>query len=356
MTFLAPQSQAWNDGYSVSYNGQNLTASASDNQNNYEFEVEFTVVENAELVFNINGIEDYPGHKHVDINGPRFEVVEHAPHTHSGRMMLSAKRQNANAPLTLRAQNEATHPEAPTGKKYVKDSAWSETVVLNTGNNWKDTTTLKDLPATDEEGNKYYYYVAFVQESGVPEGTVCSIDLDGEDILLIGKDLNNSETLSVTNTLTGSLKITKEVTVNQAEVTDHTKVCPADGTYTFTITKDGTPIDQSPVELTVTKGVAISTVVDSLTPGTYRVTETQPTNGAELDKINGTETEQNYFDIVVQAGQTGNNAPNVTFTNNIVDTEIKVIKVEKDTQTPLHGAKFKLTRVDDRGNEISTAG
>jgi len=355
MTFQVPQNQVYDtDGtYDVTYNGQSLTPSKSNVQSNYEFEVEFIVAENAELVFRVNGISP---NKNVTISGPRFEVVNHAPHTHSGRMMLSAKRPNTNTPLTLGAQNEATHPEAPTGKKYVKDSAWSETVVLNTGNNWKDTTTLKDLPATDEEGNKYYYYVASVQESGVPEGTVCSIDLDGEDILLIGKDLNNSETLSVTNTLTGSLKITKEVTVNRAGVTDHTKACPADGTYTFTITKDGIPIDQSPVELTVTKGVAISTVVDSLTPGTYRVTETQPTNGAELDKINGTETAQNYFDIVVQAGQTGNNAPNVTFTNNIVDTEIKVIKVEKDTQTHLHGAKFKLTRVDDRGNEISTAG
>ena len=354
MTFLAPQSEAWDNNYSVSYNGQTLSASVANSQNNYEFEVEFTVVDNAELVFSINGRENQWHQKNVNINGPRFEVIEHAPHTHSGRMMLSAKR--ANAPVSRSAQNTAKHPEAPEGKKYVKDSTWSKTVVLNSGNNWIDNTTLKDLPATDDEGNKYYYYVASVDETGVPEGTVCNIDLDGEDILLIGQGMNTNGTLSATNTLPGSLKITKEVTVNRVAVTDHSKACPADGIYTFTITKDGTPIDDSPVEITITNGVASTTEVDSLPPGTYRVTETQLPNGTELDKINGTETAQNYFDIVVQAGQTGNNAPNVTFTNNIVDTKIKVIKVKKDTQIALPGAKFKLTRVNDEGNAISTEG
>ena len=353
MTFLAPQSQAWNNNYSVSYNGQTLSASVAENQTNYEFEVEFTVVDNAELVFKINGREGMGG-KYVNIDGPRFEVVEHAPHTHSGRMMLSARQQNGQ--LTRSAQNEAKHPEAPEGKKYIKDSTWSATVVLNSGNNWIDNDTLKDLPATDEEGNKYYYYVASVDETGVPEGTVCNIDLDGENLYLVGQDLHAGGTLSATNTLPGSLKITKEVTVNRVTVTDHTKASPADGTYTFTITKDGSPIDDSQVEITITNGRASSTEIDSLTPGTYRVTETPPTNGAELDKINGTETTQNYFDIVVQAGQTGTNAPNVTFTNNIVDTKINVVKVKKGTEIPIAGAKFKLTRVDDDGYVITTAG
>ena len=358
MTFKIPQSQVYNTNgtYDVSYNGQSLTASVSNVQTNYEFEVEFTVVENAELVFRVNGIPDYSGNKNVTIDGPRFEVIEHAPHIYSNKMMLSAKRPNASASLSRSAQISATHPEAPEGKKYVKDSTWSKTVELNSGKNWKDNTTLKDLPATDDEGNKYYYYVASVQESGVPEGTVCSIDLDGENILLIGKDLNSGETLSVTNTLTGSLKITKEVTVNRTTVTDHSKACPADGKYTFTITKDGSPIDQSPVEITITNGVAKTTEVENLLPGTYRVTENQQPNGTELDKINGTEAAQNYFDIVVQTGKTGDTAPNVTFTNNIVDTKIKVVKVDQETQNPLPGAKFKLTRVDERGNEISTAG
>ena len=144
--------------------------------------------------------------------------------------------------------------------------------------------------------------------------------------------------------------------MNRTAVTDHSKACPADGTYTFIITKDGTPIDDSPVEITITNGVMSSIEVDSLPPGTYRVAETQLPNGTELDKINGTETAQNYFDIVVQAGQTGTNAPNVTFTNNIVDTKIKVTKVEKDTQIPVPGAKFKLTRVDEGGNTITTEG
>ena len=354
MTFLAPQSQAWNNDYSVSYNGQTLSASVAENQTNYEFEVEFTVVDNAELVFKINGRQGMGGGKYVNIDGPRFEVIEHAPHIYSGRMMLSGRRQNGQ--LTRSAQNEAPHPEAPEGKKYVKDSVWSETVVLNSGNNWEDNETLKDLPATDEEGNKYYYYVASMTESGIPEGTVCNIDLDGENLYLVGQDLHADGTLSATNTLPGSLRITKEVTVNRATVTDHSKACPADGTYTFTITKDGTPIDESPVEITITNGVAKSIEVDTLPPGTYRVTETQLPNGTELDKINGTETTQNYFEIVVEAGKTGTNAPNVTFTNNIVDTKINVVKVKKGTEIALVGAKFRLTRVDEGGYEITAAG
>lgn len=355
MTFQIPQGQVYdtNGNYDVSYNGQTLTPSKSNVQSNYEFEVEFTVVENAELVFRVNGVDLS---KNVTIYGPRFEVIEHAPHTHSGRMMLFAKRPTAAAPLARNAQNEATHSEAPEGKKYVKDSDWSATVTLNSNNNWEDNDTLKDLPATDNEGNKYYYYVDSVNETGAPEGTICNIDLDGESLYLVGQDLHPDGTLSVTNILTGSLKITKKVTVNRAEVTDHSKASPADGTYSFTITKDGEPIDGSPIEITITNGVVESTEVENLSPGTYRVTETQPTNGATLDKINEETTTQNYFDIVVQAGKTGNNAPNVTFTNNIVDTKIKVIKVEKDTETPVPGAKFKLTRVDDEGHDITTPG
>ncbi len=345
MTFQVPQNSVWDD-FEVSYGGSSLTGSRSNVQNNYEFSVQFVVRDNAELNYKVNKNKG----NNMPITGPVFEPIGREATRSANRMTFSARKAAANSAQTINVQNEAKHPEAPEGKKYVKDSTWSETVVLNSGNNWRDEITLKDLPATDDEGNLFYYYVESVVETGLPEGTVCDIDLDGKDLLLIGQDQNADKTLSVTNTLPGSLKITKEVTVNRTAVTDHTKSCPADGKYTFKLTKKDDADFEEQTEITITNGKAVTNEIKGLSPGTYIVTEVEPTNGTELDKINGLETAVYSAELEVQAGKTGDNAPNVTFTNNIVDTKIKVIKVEKGTENPVPGAKFTLTRVGDDGN------
>ena len=356
MSFEVPQGKSELDG--VTYNGQTLNGNKTNNPNEkLEYSVEFTVANNATLDYSINVYNT----KQIDISGPYFEVVGTANNNavspnQAPRNIKNALRAPSNN-AQVDASNTAAHPDAPEGKKYVKDTAWSQKVTLNSGNNWQDNTTLKNLPECDEEGNTYYYYVASVHETGVREGTSCSIDLDNGKQLLIGDDLNSGSNLSVTNKQTGSLKITKDVTVNASLVTDHTKASPADGTYTFEITKKGdASFTKRTVELTVTNGVAATEEIDELEPGVYTVTELKPENGSEISSINGTPTQLYSAEIEVKAGMTGTTAASLTFVNNIVDTRLKVIKVKKGTTEPISGAVFSLTKVDEEGRQITTQG
>ena len=360
MSFQVPMNTQ-NDGtqyHGVWFNGQELTGNTSNLPNGkLEYNVEFTVADNAQLDYSINVYRS----KQIDISGPYFEVVGTANNSAVSPNQASRNIKNAlRAPSNnaqVDANNTAAHPDAPEGKKYVKDTVWSQKVTLNSGNNWQDSTTLKNLPECDEEGNPYYYYVASVHETGVSEGTSCSIDLDNGKQLLIGDDLNSGSNLSVTNKQIGSLKITKDVTVNASLVTDHTKASPADGTYTFEITKKGdASFAKRTVELTVTNGVAVTEEIDELEPGIYTVTELKPENGSEISSINGTPTQLYSAEIEVRAGMTGTTAASLTFVNNIVDTRLKVIKVKKGTTEPVSGAVFSLTKVDNEGRQITTQG
>ena len=350
MSFEVPQGKSALDG--VTYNGQKLNGNTTNNPNEkLEYSVEFTVTNNATLDYSINV---YPP-KQIDISGPYFEVVGTANNNavslnRAPRNIKNALRAPSNN-AQVDASNTAAHPDAPEGKKYVKDTQWSQKVTLDSGNNWQDSTTLKNLPQCDDEGNPYYYYVASVHETGVSEGTSCSIDLDNGKQLLVGSDLNSGSNLSVTNKQTGSLKITKDVTVNAAPVTDHAKASPVDGTYTFEITKNGdASFTKRTVELTVTNGVAATEEIDELEPGIYTVEELKPANGSEISSINGTQTQLYSAEIEVRAGMTGTTAASLTFVNNIVDTRLKVIKVKKGTTEPVPGAIFSLTKVDEEGH------
>jgi len=355
MSFQVPRDQVWGD-MQVTYNGSTLNGDRSNVQSNYEYSVEFTVVENAELVFKING-RDYGGGKNVNISGPTFELVgtTNSLSNSSSRKLMSAKRAPASNSLRLSVTNTAKHPDAPTGKKYVKDSEWSATMELSKGGNWQDT--LENQPASDIEGNKYYYYVSSVNETGLPDGTVCTIDLDGENIRLIGEDSPSGTILGVTNKMTGSLAVEKEVTVNESPVSDHTKASPADGDYTFTVTKKGdASFEAQTITLTVVNGESISDELTYLDPGTYIVTEEEASNGTELFKINGETASGRSAEVVVEAGKIGENAAKVTFTNNITQAELTIYKIRSDTKIAITGAKFVLTRVDEQGTIIETEG
>ena len=141
---------------------------------------------------------------------------------------------------------------------------------------------------------------------------------------------------TVTNTQQkGALKLTKEVTVNGAATTGKS----ADGGYTFTIT--GPENVSKTVVITVTNGEAASAtiggteaqldadgyvVIGDLVPGEYTITETVPTNGTKISKINGTATTEYSTTVTVVAGDTAAAQASATFTNNYETTEIEVDK------------------------------
>ena len=333
MYFQVPQGRSALN--TVTYDGQTLTGNRSNVQNMEEYSVEFTVKENAQLSYSINVYNT----KSIDITGPYFEVVGHANNASNSsnysvsRNLANAKASKAGAQLSLDASNEAKHPDAPEGKKYVKDNIWSETVVLNSGNNWQDNNTLKDLPAADEEGNPYYYYVSEVSETGLSESTVCSFDLDNGKQFLVGEDLNSNQALGVTNQKVGSLTLTKKVTVNGLQTFTEW----ADGTYYFTILDssgnpakgkvNGEPIGaDGRVTITITNGESSSVTVTDIPVGNYTVTEDEPNNGTELTKIDDVEVSSATINVSIEDNTTAKSFTNNKNLSDMEDTTTQTIE------------------------------
>jgi len=157
------------------------------------------------------------------------------------------------------------------------------------------------------------------------------VNLVGYDFTSTDRDLTGSvtfDTSNLTGTVTvtnkyeeqpGSLKIKKNVTVNGQE----TNGTLADGTYTFTLRKEGASEDatgftvsdgtttvqnQSSVTVTISGGASKTVIVSGLVAGKYTVTEAQPTNGISL-------VGENDVEVTVTAGDTAE-VQTAEFTNN----------------------------------------
>ena len=268
------------------YGNKNLTVeSGNDSNARLEYSVEFTVANNQQLVLSANRIGNNQNFSNV-----LFEVIEEAPSAYT--MMAMPRTTSTRAAgaagagtLALSATNTAQPPAAPTGKKYI-DDGWSKQVTLNQTNSWQDTTTLANLPATDEEGNKYYYYVAAVDESGLDSNTECTIDLQNGQQLLVGEDLNAGATLGVTNKVKGKLQIQKLVTYNGAAPTTTAQKSAVAGTYTFKIFTDAEcnrPYQEGGVDKVLqivvgNDGQAQVSETVTLPVGTYWIEETDSSN------------------------------------------------------------------------------
>ena len=147
---------------------------------------------------------------------------------------------------------------------------------------------------------------------------------------------NASDVITVTNTYSenvGSLKITKNVTVNGSAVTTG-NATPADGTYTFTIKQNGTAISggkvgsasltNGQVNIEISNGQSKTVEVTDLAPGKYTIHEETPTNRTSL-------VGNNDVSVTVEAGKTGNSVASTgigTFKNNINTGSITVKKVK----------------------------
>lgn len=162
---------------------------------------------------------------------------------------------------------------------------------------------------------------------------------------------------------TGSLNITKTVKVDNAPPTDANKAL-TNGTYTFTIwdstgttqvtTKaDGTAIGT--LSITVTNGEAnpASLTVDGLTPGTYVVKETAPTNGMMLDTTAGGYNSTLGGIVVVVSANDASGVQTAAFTNK---TETESVTVSKTwaTGSPSTPVTFNLYAGSSEANAAAS--
>ena len=91
-------------------------------------------------------------------------------------------------------------------------------------------------------------------------------------------------------------------------------------------------------------------LVDNLTPGIYVIKEVTPENGTTLilaergDKDSTAVTQDKAVSVVVVAGDATavETSAQASFTNNLVQTDIKILKVDGTTKDKLEGAKFSL--------------
>ena len=219
--------------------------------------------------------------------------------------------------------------------------------ILNSGNDF--TYTYSKLPVNGKgTDGKTYVYSYGIREVSNPNGFAFNTYIDAgvneSDTTDTIKASNPATDVTVKNVKTapekGGLKLTKNVTVNGESTTAQM----ADGEYEFTVTSgEGIdPVVHKTVTIKVERGAATKykldngaftslpddkfVVIDELEPGQYTITETIPTNGTVLSKINGNTTEQNSTVVTVAPGEVIEADATAVFTNDYQTTDFEFTK------------------------------
>lgn len=237
------------------------------------------------------------------------------------------------------------------------DSAY-KTTMLSDNNSWKDSFTglRSEYTYYIKETNNLDGFVTYYEYTD-SDGVVHSGTTADEDAMT-GSLSSGGVTVTNYKPPIGALKFTKEVTINQAKPTMEAQYQYVDGTYSFTITgptsapasERVTKYVRVTIENGVVKSYKVSDVDDNnawrmaitkplseqdkwvllpdLMEGDYIIRETQPTNGTEISKINGQDSNVNYTTVTVVAGDHEAEQAFATFTNNI--TKVKDFEFDKD--------------------------
>ncbi len=144
---------------------------------------------------------------------------------------------------------------------YVYNAAEDQIIILNNGNEWKQTI---DVDQADSEDNVYYYEIL---EPNVP--TDYEVSYTNK---IVRADSTAAMTMTATNTYQkAKISVTKEDIIDEND-----NPIEADNTYTFIIKKDNVQVGEP---LTVQKGQTATT--DWLDFGTYTIEETE--TGRSID-------------------------------------------------------------------------
>ena len=247
----------------------------------------------------------------------------------AGRMMMSMRR-GASAQSMSQTASAPTLPDPPQNTLYVLDEEYAvnpDKITLS-GGTW--TGKAEELDAYNEYG-PYVYYIASVNESGMPEGTQITIS---NEVTMDGA----AQVLTVTNTVpTGYLRIDKSVTFNGISPVPDDKKATLAGMYEFKVYTDencSIPYKvkngetESDLTLTVTignGGAAQSSGTVQLPVGDYWIEEQTPSQ-------TGVTPDANRIHVVVTESSTASSPATAEFVNNkdeSNDPDEQAIELEK---------------------------
>lgn len=294
-------------------------------------------------------------------------VVNDIPYDTSGRKVI-----NITEETTIRITSDwgniaNTNIEKQEKMDVDKEHATVlDTVTLSDTNNWYKEWTTSTNPALTP--GKYYY----VEE--VTEGYEVTYSENNEGI--------QTGTIIITNAKpqTGSLKLTKQVTINDIDLNDSTiaaKNALVNGDYTFVITGPTSAASQITkyVQININNGVKTYKVSDSntteawadatsvtddwaivtdLPAGKYQIEEVTPSNGTKISQINGTSSSTYSTEVTVVAGDTEAAEAAVTFTNNINTGDLKIEKKVTGTTATDKDFEFEVTLQPPTGVNLAS--
>ena len=246
----------------------------------------------------------------------------------AGRMMMSMRR-GASTQSMSQTASAPTLPDPPQNTLYVLDEEYAanpDKITLS-GGTW--TGKAEDLDAYNEYG-PYVYYIASVNESGMPEGTQITIS---DEVSMDGA----AQILTVTNTVpTGDLQITKNI------LKKGTTDASATGTFYYAVFDEEYNPSANPAQDPIRTGSIVvssngtQTVTETdLICGTYYVYELNGENGIPI--VSGNDGSVQVIDgicyTVTGSGSTanvGSNAGAAVLTNNQETVDITATKQWKD--------------------------
>ena len=315
------------------------------------------------------------------LNAPTLQVINPVTNA-SAQGFASTRRLALNARATM--TNSGGYPDAPEG--YTIDTTsedvlnWSKTVTLPDSDQTPWTAIVEELEKVDLDGSIYVYYIDSVEETGMPEGTVVEIDLNGDKKQVVLGNQETPGTLSLTNTLAGDLKITKTVQKNGETDTSAT------GTFYYAVYTEpyNSASPQTPTRsgsITVSSNGTGSYIEEHLPYGTYYVYEltgqegtpitdgsavfggkfyTVTVNGSPATVSESTPTValiNNYETISIDATKEWQNASGVTMTpdeGTTVTFDLYIGDTAQNKQVVLNG-KTDVASEDDLSEDVTIA-
>ncbi len=242
------------------------------------------------------------------------------------------------------------------GRLVWQDDEGPTTLTLSAENDWAGIFKSLPLvvPSTLTEGevpedvNVEYQIVETAVNGAEPEEGKVTIE---------PKENDGDFSFTVTNEVpaTGSLNITKNVTVNEAAA----EGTQADGTYYFTITDaSGAPVVTAQADadgyytITVVNGESGTLEVTDLPVGTYTVSEDTDKNPAGMSLFS-----DNDVEVTVEGGVTGEAAETAEFTNNINFFDLSVTKTVSAAGAGVEEKEFpfSITLTFPEGQEADSA-
>jgi fibro-slime domain-containing protein len=292
--------------WKVIYNGAEVDKPniTSDNVGNARrYSIRFTVIQNAVLDITINADNNQLGDVTISEVTGLFSLAR--PNSMRSSAPKHAPQFAAKSPSSAEAYiSDSGNPPADTEtQKYVVDTAFNaenHTVTLtiddydSASGNWKEL--VDTLPATDDHGNKYYYYIQRADETGLLTGTTGSIvkDENGYQVLAYKMDSGDPNTLAVYNKVgqPADVSIVKVAEDENGQATSN-KLAGAK----FHLLKDNelisspsvTAIESSDgvIELDTTTGVFTvplnGLTIHGLEPGSYTLVEDSAPAGYVID-------------------------------------------------------------------------